>query len=832
MATTNDVRIRVSTDTNEAVRQLRQMEKQVDKLGDLADQGERQQRGFLTRRQVALYQKLLKEMEQSHTAHVQKLSKAEQELARTKDSIYIKRARELEEEIKKRESLLRHAEGGNRWGEQSSPIVQEFHRIKLDEARSNMDSVTNSDGYKQAIQATHSLEDEIVKLREVVDHMSSERGRGDYHSQRVGELRERTYATDMAEGISDLLKYAAPLGMFGYASYAIHGTSTLREQERSAWNVSQKMGSFDSVEQHDEFLRGSIKDAGRTNGYDANASATTMGIMLQGGTKGDLRARTNDLDALQKFARANAMDVNEVAIAGSDLQKIGALNEGNLQKFTEMLAGAITKSNMNGREEELLRSTSNLAQTVSSGLSELSGARLAELMGIQTQLSEAIPTLSGDKGVQMLSSMDSAIKGGGNPFDLIMGKGILPEFSGVKGVYNLQMMKEQGLTSQNLKYMFQGLDRFYGEGQHEVKAMTAQQNFGLSIETYNKLVNSGLADQFKQGKAVGENELRAIGAQDILKDWKSYQGTSTSEVDSIRAYSENRQADHSQGYDEIDKSLRGGFNSMPDFLQHMSLIGAGALGGPLLFKGSKWLGKMASPKIGGGGGLSGMLGKGGGLWNSIKGLGSRALDGAKGFGGNLLANSGDDLLRGGMKLGTKIPVAGALLGTGMDQLLNPENSWAHSAFKGVGGAIGGALGFLGSSALGVSTGGLGFLTTGAATVGGGIAGEKTGDWLYNTLFGNKNKKEESISNQVISKAGMSYEEAVSALDQSNRQLGKTLERQSTEHTINVVVSGSIDGMTKQNEDIVADGIKDYYTKMAKRSSVSMVNLSLDQGRLT
>lgn len=844
-----DVRLNIRTDTNEAVRQLRSLERQVDKLGNLADQGERNQKGFLSRRQVTLYRRILGEMEQSHAQHVNKLAQAEEQLNRMKNSQQAQRIKDLEAEIRKREELLRMAEGGNRWGEQSNPIVQEFHRQRLDSARSDLDNTMNSQDYREFIESTGSLETEVSKLRETVAQMNSEMDRGNLHSGRIDDLRTRSPMTNMVEDGAGMLSRLAPIGILGYGAYVGTGVSKLRQQEASAWQVSQKMGSFGDEEQHDELLRSESKDVGRANGYNALETTTTMGHLIAGGTNGDVQGRLADTDALQKFARGNAMDVNELAIASADLQKIGAVNEGNLQRFAELIAGSIAKGNMSGREEESLRAVVSLAEKVSSGLSGLSETRLDSLVGLQTSLSEAIPTLSGSKGAEMLGGMDSAFKSGSHALQLVMGKGRLPEFSGIKGVTNLNQMLEQGLTPENLQYLFQGMDTTFGKDNHTINKQFLKETDFMSMETYDKLVESGLAERFKKGTAVGADELRGIGAEDILKDWESYDGTSTSEVQSMEAYKDNRQADHSQPFDEADKGIRGMFNSMPEWMQHGAIAG-GALGGSLLMPmAMKGLRRMVSPRVGGGGpGTGGSLlsrvkGLGSSAWSGIKGMGSaiagagsKAWSGIKGFAGratSALGGSADDVaegaLRGGAKLGARVPIAGALIGAGADQLLNEENSWGRSLAKGVGGAIGGTLGFLGGGALGLGTGGVGLAAIGATTVGGGVAGEKAGDWLYSKFSGEgKKKKEESAS---------TYDEAVTEFSKTAPKAGKEAEdmlsKANKEHVIKLIVEGGIAGMNKSNEDKVAEGMRDYLQKLAKQNNGNTsINLSLDQSRLT
>lgn len=865
----SDVKINIKTDTNEAVRKLRQLEKQADKIGNIADQGEQQQKGFLSKRQVELYKRILKEMEQAHVQHTNRLAATEEKLKKSQENEMLLRAKRLEDEVKKRTELLRVAEGGNRWGEQAHPVVQEFHRQKLDTASEELKNLTESPDYANLIRSNDSLETEIEKLREVLEQMGSEFQRGQGHSERAGELRVRDQYTDQVDGVTNFAKHLMPLGPIGLAHYTGQGMNKLRQQEESAWQVSQKMDSFTGIKQHDEYLRTAIKDTGVSNGYDVGASATTMGMLIQGGTNGDLGARTQDLDSIQKLARSSAMDVDSIAIASADLEKIGALNEGSMKRFAELIAGSIEKSGMQGREEELLRSVSSLASTVSSGLSGLDDVRLGELMGIQNQVAEAIPTLSGDKGAEVLSGMDSAIKNGDNAFDLIMGKGVLPEFSGIKGVYNLELMKEQGLTSSTLQYMFKGLDRTYGEGNHELKSLTAQSKFGLSAETYNKMVESGLADQFKSGNAVGEDEIRALGDAALTRDYTGYEDTSSAEVQSMNAWSENRQADFSQPVDEAHKGVMGAFNSMPRWAQNSALIAGGALGLPLLYKGGKYLASKVSPRANGTGGIANGMRN---LTGSLGGAGSSLVDGAKnlgstisskasdiwgsikGAGSRLIGGGGDDVARAvpladnvasaGLKVGAKIPVAGALIGTVGDQLINEENSWGRSLAKGVGGALGGALGFAGGTALGLGTGGAGFLGLGATTIGGGVAGEKVADSIYSFFAGDPTKsktvsktlptQENGATAPIVTPdiTSSSSVQATLAKDTSSSKkldLNKDLSNIEPEHHIKITIDGSIQGMTKDNQDEITIGVRKYFEKVVKNRNTGL-NLSFDQFR--
>ena len=521
MAEKKDVKIKLSADTKEAVRSIRDLERQVDKLGDLADQGQRRQQGFLSPRQVDMYKRILSEIEKTKSTHQKNLERMEDEYGKRREGKEAQQLKKLEQDLKKRQDMLKRAEGGNKWGDTASPIIQEFHRSKLDEAKTNLKTYQQSDEYRKNNSEVTRLEAEIKVMKSTVQSMQSESNRGAIHSDRISEMHQmdanqRRYMNGMAGmvGASGALH-----SLTGYVGYTLDGMDMLRQQEASANPVALNTRAYEG-ETVDDQHRTAIRKLGAENGYNASDTANLQRNIIAGGTTGDVEALNKDTDAVQKFSRSYSVEANSMATGGAMLQRMGTLEEGEQRRFADLLAGAISKGNMGGREEEMLRATTALAESVSNGQSSFSNEQLQNVMGLQVALGNAVPELSGERGASLLSNMDSAIKGGGNELDLLMGKGV--EFTGLKGMEELQTLKEQGLSNpENLQRVLKGADRMFG-GNETMTKFALKEQLGLNLNEYNAMKESGLLDQLRKTlipllhRTWGKQELKTYPSNGVL----------------------------------------------------------------------------------------------------------------------------------------------------------------------------------------------------------------------------------------------------------------------------------------------------------------------------
>jgi hypothetical protein len=858
-----DVRIKLSADTKEAVRSVREFERQVNKLGDLADQGQRRQDGFLSSRQVQMYKRILREMEQDYTTHQKRLEQIEDSFSKRQNGKEQRKLKDLESELRKRQQMLRNAEGGNKWGDQASPIIQEYHRTRLEHAQKAHDAYKNSDELKRALADVTQLEADLNVMRSTVQRLENERNRGQQHAGRIGSMHEmdpsmRHMMSGMAGAIGST---GAVLGMGAYWNYSQSGIDVLRAQERAANTVALQSGAYAGQDiQADGEHRRSIYALGEKSNYSTLETAQLQSTIIQGGTSGNTKALADDTQAMQRFGRAYAIDPNQVAHGGAMLQRMGTLQEGEQQRFANILAGAIAKNGMGGRQEEMLRATVSLAQSVSQGQAQFTQQQFKNVAGLQVALGEAVPTLKGERGASLLANLDQGIKNSDHQADLLMGKGV--EFTGLEGMYELEKLQEQGLSNpRNLQLLAKHSSRVMG-GNQQMVGFALKEKFGLQLNEYEALKKSGLWDKFATDpNSVSRQDLEKAGASELAKQWATYSNSETGKVDYQTAQGENLKGSHAQVMDEGAKGLNQLWHGMPDWVQHSILpatalagAGVGMFGGAMLRKIPGAITRRVRPDINGNGGwrswmdnLKGRFGGGGG-GTPPTGGGGGLLGGLKDFGGKMKGFGGKTLDAIG-SMGKRIPVAGALLGTGIDRIANPEHSWGRSITKGVGGAVGGILGGGAAIASGLFTGGLGWLGTGAAAVGGGMAGESIADSIYSFFAGDGDKKkkpkkvptadptsanEAELSTLKVDKLHLNNKDFADYFDkQSSKKDTETASNgKSKEQVVRIVLEGDIKGMDKKNQDKVSDSISNYFSSGAFSYSNNpfRYNLALDQTR--
>jgi hypothetical protein len=845
MAANKDVKIKLSADTKEAVRSVREFERQVNKLGDLADQGQRRQDGFLSSKQVQLYKRILREMEQAYTQHEKNLERIRAEYESRRKGKEFAKLRQLEQELEKRQRLLRNAEGGNKWGDVASPVVQEYHRTKLEEAQKALDAYKNSDELKKAMADVAQLEAELNVMKSALQQMQAERQRAQVHSDRIGQMHEmdptmRRYIHGAVHAIGTT---GAIIGFHKYLDYTMQGIDLLREQERAASVVALRTGAYTGVDEADVAHRRSIYNLGEQNNYDVLQTAELQRLILTGGTSGNLNALNRDTFAIQRFSRAYAIDPAQLASAGALLQRMGTLDEGQQQRFANMIAGAIAKNSMRGREEEMLRATISLAQSVSEGQAIFTQQQLKNTMGLQVALGQAVPELRGERGAQLLATMDSAIKNGGPQLDLLMGKGT--EFVGLHGMTKLEQLKEQGLSNpENLQRILRNANRLFGGNEDMIKWALKEQ-LGLQMNEYDALKKSGLLDKImKDPRSVTAIDLEKAGAKDLAKQWGTYSSSQTAQVDSLDAQAKNIQASHAQFANNIAIGARSLWQGLPDWMQHMLLptfaIGGGLAlnwkGGMLLKKATNAVTKFVNPNINGEGGLTQWLSKfkGGGGTPPIPPAGGG------GFGRAL----GQVLEVGGKRL----PIIGGALTVAVDQATT-NDSLGRSIAKGIGSTIGGILGAAGGVALGFGTGGAGLVATGGMAVGGSMMGEELGDWVYSLFAGDNDKKQPkkvpttdstsnvngvSVGNLNADRININNKDLASYFEKqfSHKDLAQASSGSSSgkEQVIRIIIEGDIKGMDKKNQDKIADSVKDYFSNLFSPYNPFRYNLAFDQTR--
>ncbi|WIT25821.1 hypothetical protein [Bacillus phage SPO1L1] len=842
---------------------------------------------FLSRRQVQTYRGIMSEMANTYTQYKDRLAQIDRKYEDLQKSEEVRRLRDLENNLKRRQQLYSQSTGNNKWGDQASPRIQQYHKDQLDSAQQQLKTYQNDSTLQQILQELKDTEASRSAMTAAVENLSSQNDRAQAYSSRIDSLYEqdpqsRRYAN---AAVKSLAATGVITSVGGYVGYTMSGIDKLREQEGLSQNVTQRLDAYYGTSAADSEQREAIQSMGESYGYDAGEVAQAQQAQLNGGNQGSIKNFNSDTDSLLKTSRSLALNPTDMAQNTSMLRKMGAMDEGDMQKFANLLAGAISKTGTSGREEEMLQATTSLLDSVSQGQAKLSSDGMNNVMGIQTAMGEAVPELAGDRGAALLSTIDANIKGGGNALDLLMGKGT--EFVGLSGMTQLEELKEQGISNpENLQRILNNTDIMFN-GNEDMTKWALKEQLGLQMNEYDALKKGGFIDRIKKGDMPTSDELKDAGLDSLSKKWGKYDSSETGRLNSLDSQGENLQADHSKAADEVAKDSRGMWHSLPDWMQHGLLPAAGiggaglaiAKGGVIMRGASGALQRAFGRNVGSGGaGGAGGAGAGGGISNTLRGwFGSAsgaADDVATGASGALRSTSSyaDDIARAsGGSLETflkgaskKLPYVGGLLTVGMDRAENPDNDWGRSLAKGVGSVVGGLLGGAGAVALGLGSGGAGLLATGAMAAGGGAAGEATGDWLYSLFNGEDDSKkkdtkesEESLSKDSeetplssadstvtnTSTAGTNADPSekdisVSKMYVDDKDLSAMFANGSTQGingkdlNVNINVNGAIDGMNKDNQDQVNESIKDWFKKSLTTNMFgsSGLNLSNDQYR--
>ncbi|MDP4224906.1 MAG: hypothetical protein Q8910_00855 [Bacteroidota bacterium] len=738
MASNNqNYRIKVLLETSEAKSNLKELNSLLRQMQSLSNKGENVQRGFLSSKQVRYYNNMMDQASRS----IEGLRQRHEKLAERADTRYQK----------------------------YSANPTEHNRLNYEQAMALRDTVHNT-----------------------LTHAESQYARIDSTSRNIGGLRESNILSRGMGSMGPLMHFLPLMGAYDMANYARNSVTSLRGREYQASQYAMRLGGT-----YGSNFYGALKDmqnTGMANGYTSQQTLDTANALITTqGTSGNKNNIKQDVTEIQNFSRAYSVNPDSMAYAGGSLAQMGSTSEGGQRRFARLLAGEIKKTNMNGREAELLRSTMNLVNQVSSGQTNFTPQQLATTMNMQAILGQAIPTLRGDRGASVLSSLDAGFKNPDDNLDILMGKGTNPAYEGVSGRWDLKLQEAKGLTPENLNTVMTNLESLTGglspKDKHAAISGALLGQFGkngLTAPQVEDLLNSGAMDDLRHAKtgddAAAALEKAGIKDENLRKNF--YDNSVVGQQNKNQAMSEARSNTLGSLLGHMGTGIMGAFNQLG---AGGTLLAGGAmgLGSYKLFNrfgipALRSLGQRFMPTINQGG-VQGAIGQlfntlrnppngptGGGpvilgpngnplppssppsAWNSVKNIGknfwqwAKPTSGSLGtFGSNatsvaksLTSLSGVkglamDIGKGALK---KAPIIGGLIGTGAD--MAGGMSLGHSLLRNGAGMLGGALGGI----LGLGTGGLASAGLG---IGGYMLGQKLGDGVYN-LF---NPPAKSLSQQ-------------------------------------------------------------------------------------
>ena len=816
----------VMVETAQAKDKLRELETLLRSVKRLASQGENAQKGYLSSKQMK-YAGGLKSQSEKAMSYLQSKKSSLDAVVATAQTAYM----DYTGTDTKKENKLKHA---------------------YTQAKARSDNLNN-----------------LLQQARVSQNMSNQ-----YQSQ-IGEMRESNLLSRGDSALNPLSRLLPFGGIYGAGQYVDSSMNTQRQRQAQAAKYGMKIGAYGN--NFSGINGGTLEDlqnTGMQNGYTSQQTLDTASTLLSlQGTSGDRDKINQDVSYGQQFGRTHGVDPNLLAGAGGLLSQMGAVKEGDQRRFADLLAGSIKKTNMNGREEELIRSTVALAQQVGSSMTQMAPDQLGAVAGAQSILGENNSTLKGERGASLLSNMDMGIKNSDNLGNLLMGLGTDKRWQGISGYQDLQIQRQKGLSDpQNLKDMLAGARKIKGGASPEDtlanQEMVLAQEFGWTdkMDVVKTLNRNGTLD--KIGGMKGKEYTSALVSYGLASEKEAnelYNSSMAGKQAVADTHREERANTMGTWAGNVGTNIMTQFNRLPTSVQLGGMLAAGIGGGSVLRgAGGSIIRSLGSNIPPGPGGIRGGLTRwartapvtsGGDLLNGANYSGtSQPLSGAGNIARNIwsklgpaeggwrgvpetvLRNSKSILSSGtdGMKALGKtmlkpVPLVGTAVGMGLD--MAGGNSFGKSLFKGAGSLIGGAIGTGAAGLAGGGTGGVGLLASGALIGGGSVAGAQGAGWLWDKLHG-KNKSIDPSSNagpyvnstsdsstadvQTINAKNINIESRVRDMSSdttlSSKNYNEKIGPTSTPDTMvqhNISISGKVEGMTVDNQSKVSNGITDY-----------------------
>lgn len=556
-------------------------------------------------------------------------------------------------------------------------------------------------------------------------------------------------------GGMNLMGLVSSLGLLKKAAgYVQGGYNKMDTDEFLAYRVAQPTGDYGSdYRSAREYMEQVGMETGHTMSQTANTALTYQRI---GGVT-NTNAAIGDVKSIQEFGRAYAVDDNTMASAAGMMNRVGATGEGDQKKFANMLGESIKEQGMNGRESELVQSTSQLVQSIANNKLSVTGNEMQNVMALQNAFASISPQLKGSQGAAQLENFNNNITNADNNMQILLGRGTT--YAGPEGTWEMRKQMEKGISDpENISKIFTNAEQF-SKGNSNVLKLNLQQATGFSTDVIDALVdNEDRYNQLKSGN-FSADALKGLqdaseNNEDLNSKLKDFDKSGVSRRETYKAKKENVQKSVGDVADNVASPLQQIFNGNNN-LEDTALLAGGTVATGLL---ANSIGASVKAGTGLSGGISNFA-------QGAAGVGGKFASGIPLIGG-LISGVGDymDAKEKGMDTG-EAAVHGAVTGVG-----SAAGGWAGAS---AGAATGAALGSIIPGLGTVVGGGIGALVGG---IGGSWAGGKVGGYAADTFMGNSSENVNSPDN-IVDKRKKQQEEWKDTLDKEEKILDKRKEQQ-------------------------------------------------------
>ena len=496
------------------------------------------------------------------------------------------------------------------------------------------------------------------------------------------------------------------------------------------------------------------RQAGERWGFNVTEVANAQKIYSSQGGYADEKT----MNGIQEMIRAWGGSLSETANFAGVAQKTGIIKDGDMEKLQTIFTNAINKSDMVGRESEMMGILTGISQQFYANGYGNETSKIQQEIAAVVKLQEKNPELKGEAAKNMMQGIDNFNKSGALDALVIATN---PEYQGVEGALRMKIDKESGAANYFDKTMASAhtlglsgrdfLKALMDSGSnltgHQLNILRRVYATGETLSASEKTLfeepkkdtstfdNSASADRLKAETQLNNTTLELVQSVSDAKGWIK------------KTLIETLGEKGTAAVVEFTKAL-GGVSALPSIMGSViTAIGGGTLlrgAGKLIFKGAEKLG---------GGALLGGLGKiftkevaEEGAEQATKTLGKSGAEVATKAIGKEVAEEGAEqatkgllgaIFKGGAKIaGKAIPVL-ADIGFGAYEAYDEYKKGnmkgvIRELAGGVGGAIGSVVGLVGGP---------------AGSVVGSLAGEHGAEALADWLLGDDEDTNDKQTNK-------------------------------------------------------------------------------------
>src|SRR5690606_2692536 len=248
---------------------------------------------------------------------------------------------------------------------------------------------------------------------------------------------------------------AATFAFSNLYGMAREGLSVLEQGEAALARLGVRVPGYGSAfnQAFEDF-----QATGRRYGYGALETIQVGEQFISIGGARNLQTALRDIEQIQEASRALGVDPMFLASVGGFMRRIGALEDRERRKFAELIAGAIKRSGMTGRENQFIDSIQALTSQLHSTQMKVTEGEMRNVVGFQTLMHQA--GFTGEKAQTVIGQMNAALFSK-NP-ELLKMLGWGTEFQGASGLRQVYRLAEQGITNpETARRYFTYLDRMF-----------------------------------------------------------------------------------------------------------------------------------------------------------------------------------------------------------------------------------------------------------------------------------------------------------------------------------------------------------------------------------